>query len=218
MTLHQPFTVPPPAVSVDLVMRDGAVIRLRRYGRPGGTRIVCSHGNGLAINAYAPFWLLLADRYDVVVSRDGRNKSLSVHRRSFVPVLGAEFREQDGALVVSRIVPGEASTAGLQEGDRVVSVAGKDVQDEASLQAALRSLTAGSDALSAVIYIVRVAPDVPLRSAFATPPERTLPRDFPAPYLLLQGMTPIAARWTSGVQGSVYEATLLTRQSPGDRP
>ena len=26
-----------------------------------------SHGNGLAINAYAPFWLPLAERYDIVV-------------------------------------------------------------------------------------------------------------------------------------------------------
>ncbi len=42
-------------------MKDGAVIRLRRYGKPGATRIVLSHGNGLAINAYAPFWLPLAE-------------------------------------------------------------------------------------------------------------------------------------------------------------
>ena len=67
MTIHQAFTVPPPAAAVDLVMKDGAVIRLRRYGTPGRTRIVLSHGNGLAINAYAPFWLPLADTCDVVV-------------------------------------------------------------------------------------------------------------------------------------------------------
>jgi pimeloyl-ACP methyl ester carboxylesterase len=67
MTLLQPFTVPPPAEAVDLVMADGAVIRLRRYGRAGRTRLVLSHGNGLAINAYVPFWLPLAEDYDVVV-------------------------------------------------------------------------------------------------------------------------------------------------------
>jgi pimeloyl-ACP methyl ester carboxylesterase len=50
----------------DLTMKDGAVIRLRRYGRPGATRIVLGHGNGLAINAYAPFWLPLAESYDLV--------------------------------------------------------------------------------------------------------------------------------------------------------
>jgi pimeloyl-ACP methyl ester carboxylesterase len=67
MTLHQPFTVPPPAARADLTMADGAAIRLRRYGRAGATRIVLSHGNGLAINAYAPFWLPLAEDYDLVV-------------------------------------------------------------------------------------------------------------------------------------------------------
>lgn len=67
MTLHQPFTVPPPLAAANLVMKDGAVIRLRRHGKPGATRLVLSHGNGLAINAYTPFWLPLAQAYDIVV-------------------------------------------------------------------------------------------------------------------------------------------------------
>jgi pimeloyl-ACP methyl ester carboxylesterase len=67
MNLHQPFSVPPPIAAATLVMKDGAQIRLRRYGKPGATRLVLSHGNGLAINAYAPFWLPLAEHYDVVV-------------------------------------------------------------------------------------------------------------------------------------------------------
>jgi len=67
MTLHQGFTIPPPAETAELRMADGAMIRLRRYGRSGGTRLVLSHGNGLAIGAYAPFWLPLAQDYDVVV-------------------------------------------------------------------------------------------------------------------------------------------------------
>jgi pimeloyl-ACP methyl ester carboxylesterase len=67
MNLHQPFTVPPPLARADLTMKDGAIIRLRRYGKPGATRIVLGHGNGLAINAYAPFWLPLAETYDLVV-------------------------------------------------------------------------------------------------------------------------------------------------------
>ena len=48
-------------------MPDGAEIRLRRYGQPSGIRLVLSHGNGLAINCYAPFWLPLTDQFDVVV-------------------------------------------------------------------------------------------------------------------------------------------------------
>jgi pimeloyl-ACP methyl ester carboxylesterase len=67
MNVHQTFTVPPPSARADLTMKDGAVIRLRRYGKPGATRIVLGHGNGLAINAYAPFWLPLAERFDLVV-------------------------------------------------------------------------------------------------------------------------------------------------------
>ena len=55
-----------------LVMRDGAEIRLRRYGNPGGTRLALSHGNGLAINAYAPFWVPLIENFDVVIF-DARN-------------------------------------------------------------------------------------------------------------------------------------------------
>jgi len=67
MNLHQPFTVPPPLAVATLTMKDGAQIRLRRYGKAGATRLVLSHGNGLAINAYAPFWLPLTQSYDVVV-------------------------------------------------------------------------------------------------------------------------------------------------------
>ena len=66
MNLHQTITLPLPSARADLTMKDGAVIRLRRYGRPGATRIVLGHGNGLAINAYAPFWLPLAESYDRV--------------------------------------------------------------------------------------------------------------------------------------------------------
>ena len=48
-------------------MADGTAIRLRRHGNPAGPRIVLSHANGLAADAYYPFWSLLTDRFDVVV-------------------------------------------------------------------------------------------------------------------------------------------------------
>ena len=48
-------------------MNDGAVIRVRRHGNRDHTRIVLSHGNGLAIDAYLPFWDLLRARHDLVV-------------------------------------------------------------------------------------------------------------------------------------------------------
>lgn len=64
--------IPTPLASADLVMSDGAVIRLRRHGNPAGPRIALSHGNGLAIDAYLPFWSLLRRRYDIVLF-DQRN-------------------------------------------------------------------------------------------------------------------------------------------------
>jgi pimeloyl-ACP methyl ester carboxylesterase len=48
-------------------MSDGAVIWLRRYGNPAGPRLVMSHGNGLAIEAYVLFWRQFLNSYDVVL-------------------------------------------------------------------------------------------------------------------------------------------------------
>jgi pimeloyl-ACP methyl ester carboxylesterase len=61
------LTVPTPNAVVDLAMDDGAIVRVRRHGNPDGPRIALSHGNGLAIDAYLPFWSLLLDRYDVIL-------------------------------------------------------------------------------------------------------------------------------------------------------
>lgn len=59
--------VPHALATADLTMADGAVIRLRRHGNPDGPRIVMSHGNGLAMNAYRVFWQPLCDDYDIVL-------------------------------------------------------------------------------------------------------------------------------------------------------
>ena len=40
---------------------------MRRYGNPDGPRLLLSHGNGLAIDLYYPFWSLLLDDFDVIV-------------------------------------------------------------------------------------------------------------------------------------------------------
>jgi pimeloyl-ACP methyl ester carboxylesterase len=59
--------LPKPIRILDVVMDDGAIIRVRRHGNPAGPRLILSHGNGLAIDAYYSFWNLLRDRYDLVV-------------------------------------------------------------------------------------------------------------------------------------------------------
>ena len=45
----------------------GAPILLRRHGNPDGPRLVVSHANGLAADAYYPFWSLLCDRFDLIL-------------------------------------------------------------------------------------------------------------------------------------------------------
>ena len=45
---------------------------------PRGPRLVLSHGNGLAIDGYLPFWGPLCERYDVILfdfRHHGRNPS-----------------------------------------------------------------------------------------------------------------------------------------------
>ena len=63
----QPWVVPAPVATAEIRTADGTPITLRRYGNPDGRRIITSHGNGFAIDAYYPFWSLFLDRFDVVV-------------------------------------------------------------------------------------------------------------------------------------------------------
>ena len=61
------WEVPKPLSTVDVPVDDDTVITLRRHGNPDGPRLVLSHGNGLAIDLYYPFWSLLADEFDLVI-------------------------------------------------------------------------------------------------------------------------------------------------------
>jgi pimeloyl-ACP methyl ester carboxylesterase len=67
-----PFSVPKPHQVLDLTMSDGAKIYVRRHGNPDGPRLILSHGNGFAIDAYFPFWRHLIEDCDVIVY-DQRN-------------------------------------------------------------------------------------------------------------------------------------------------
>jgi pimeloyl-ACP methyl ester carboxylesterase len=60
------FVVPPPIATAELTLSDGAPIRLRRHGA-GPVRLLLSHGNGLAINAYLPFWEPLVAGFELVL-------------------------------------------------------------------------------------------------------------------------------------------------------
>ena len=67
MTQPTRWQVPEPLATAEARMADGEVIVLRRHGSPGGPRLVVSHCNGFAADAYYPFWSLLTDRFDVVL-------------------------------------------------------------------------------------------------------------------------------------------------------
>jgi pimeloyl-ACP methyl ester carboxylesterase len=69
---------PDPHRTLQLRMEDGATILVRQHGKADRPRLVLSHGNGLAIDGYLPFWSLLCDRYEVMVfdfRQHGRNPS-----------------------------------------------------------------------------------------------------------------------------------------------
>ena len=70
------WNIPEPNSSLDVRLDDDTVTTLRRYGRTDGPRLIVSHGNGLAVDLYYPFWSLLLDDFDVVVfdiRNHGRN-------------------------------------------------------------------------------------------------------------------------------------------------
>lgn len=61
------WDIPDPLSTFDVPVDDETTITLRRHGNPEGSRLVLSHGNGLAIDLYYPFWSLLTDDFDLIV-------------------------------------------------------------------------------------------------------------------------------------------------------
>jgi len=61
------WKVPEPLSIHEVRVDDDTVVTLRRHGNPAGPRLVLSHGNGLAIDLYYPFWSLLAVDFDLIV-------------------------------------------------------------------------------------------------------------------------------------------------------
>ena len=59
--------MPEPLAIAEVRTADGSRIVLRRHGNPDGPRLVLSHGNGLAVDLYFPFWSRLVDRFDLIV-------------------------------------------------------------------------------------------------------------------------------------------------------
>ncbi len=66
------WEIPEPLAICEVRGDVDTVITLRRHGNPAGPRLVLSHGNGLAVDLYYPFWSLLADDFDLIIY-DTRN-------------------------------------------------------------------------------------------------------------------------------------------------
>ena len=106
------WSLPEPLETVDARMTDGTVITLRRHGNPDGRRLLLSHGNGLAIDLYYPFWSLLADDFDIII-HDLRNhgwNSVGELRDHTVPTFA---RDLDSILETIADRFGEKPTAGV---------------------------------------------------------------------------------------------------------
>ena len=67
MTPSPRWELPGPLESLEVSVDERTSVTVRRHGNPDGPRLVLSHGSGLAIDLYYPFWSLLADQFDLVV-------------------------------------------------------------------------------------------------------------------------------------------------------
>ena len=106
------WTVPDPNSVCPVRLEDGAVVVVRRHGNPAGPRLVLSHANGLAIDLYYPFWSLLEDDFDLMVS-DLRNhgwNSVGTREQHNIPVM---IRDHDSVLGSIAGRYGEKPTIGV---------------------------------------------------------------------------------------------------------
>ena len=61
------FRLPSPLSTTAVVLDDHATTSIRQHGNPDGPRLLLSHGNGLAIDFYYPFWSLLEADFELFI-------------------------------------------------------------------------------------------------------------------------------------------------------
>jgi pimeloyl-ACP methyl ester carboxylesterase len=99
------FEIPAPHQSFDVPLEDGARIRIRRHGNPAGVRLLITHGNGFATDAYYPYWQHLLGKFDLCVF-DFRNHGQNV------PVEPSNHTYQQLSRDLERVVQGVRSELG----------------------------------------------------------------------------------------------------------
>ncbi|MDE2881299.1 MAG: alpha/beta hydrolase [Gemmatimonadetes bacterium] len=60
------FVLPEQVETVEIPLASGVASVVRRHGNPDGARLLVSHGNGLATDAYFPYWSLFLEDLEVV--------------------------------------------------------------------------------------------------------------------------------------------------------
>jgi pimeloyl-ACP methyl ester carboxylesterase len=106
------FQLPTPHMTFDVALDDGARMRMRRHGRTDGVRLLLSHGNGFAADAYFPYWQHLLPQFDLLVF-DFRNHGQNV------PVVPSHHTYEQLVRDLERVMQevnarlGEKPTAGI---------------------------------------------------------------------------------------------------------
>jgi pimeloyl-ACP methyl ester carboxylesterase len=206
------LTIPSPTEAETLRMADGTEILVRRLGNPDGPRLALSHGNGLAIDGYHPFWRHLVARYDLVMF-DLRN-----HGRNAVRL---DLRH-DWEVLTDDIV---AIAAGIRRrfGDKTMTA----LVHSASSMASLRAMLDGArpwDALIAFDPPLFPPPGHPLEAqaerewASLVARSRRRPERYPDPSGLAQQFrrSSYMRRWVPEAFDIMAHATLRPDPAHGD--
>jgi pimeloyl-ACP methyl ester carboxylesterase len=107
-----PFELPSPNAILNVTLDDGAVIRMRRHGNPDGVRLLLSHGNGFAADAYFPYWQHLLPQFDLLVfdfRNHGQNTPVVPSNHTYEQLT----RDLETVLQAVKAELGERPTAGI---------------------------------------------------------------------------------------------------------
>ncbi len=112
MTNKTKWTLPEPLSICKVQVDDNTEIAVRRHGNSAGPRLVVSHGNGLTVDLYFPFWSLFMDDFDLMIY-DLRNhgwNNVGDRRKHNIPTMVA-----DHDIVLDTIFRnfGEKTTVGI---------------------------------------------------------------------------------------------------------
>src|SRR3974390_697213 len=106
------FEIPSPSMTFEVPLEDGAMILMRRHGNPQGVRLLVTHGNGFAADAYFPYWQHLLDRFDVLVF-DFRNHGQNIPVKPANHHYAQLCRDLERVVQKVRAQLGQKPTAGI---------------------------------------------------------------------------------------------------------